>query len=474
MRRQIHRWATVLYVSSLASFGAYGAEVGQDEATAVAQWWLTEELQANWQKMQPAELANRQDALAEPTALPLLQDNGNYMASPGAQGASGYVVTFPEGGYVIVSGDDRMAPVLAFDLEARFDWDALEGTAGRDLIGRMLSSWDSYLASGKVDRTGDGTHPRWSDLRESMAPAEALEKAPVEDAYTPRNPDMLIQFTTASWDQGGFYNDTLQPHVGGNDSVPVGCTATAMAILMRYFEWPYTGTGSNNYWDVCDGTNYYHSVTLGSVYDWSNMPLTSLTSVNDDVADLMYECAVMAGMDYEVNASAAWPSASVMNNNFRYRGTIDRSSDHADPIITCIKALVPVIVSNPSHTMVCYGYRDTNDPDFFHINAGTDGFADGWYSLDALPGSHPAIAMSCPYGTPSNYTYVNVYNTGTENGDLDTPWDTIQEGESNVAYNGQLWIKGATYTGTGNCPIVLGEGGERFTVHAYDGDAIIR
>jgi len=69
--------------------------------------------------------------------------------------------------------------------------------------------------------------------------------------------------------------------------------------------------------------------------------------------------------------------------------------------------------------------------------------------------------------------YVNVYHSGTENGDLDTPYNTIQEGENNVSYNGQLWIKGGAYTGAGNCPIILGDGGERFEAYAYDGDAVI-
>jgi len=238
-----------------------------------------------------------------------------------------------------------------------------------------------------------------------------------------------------------------------------------MAILMRYFSWPNAGTGANNYWDMCAGVNYYHTVTLGATYSWGNMPLTSLTSANQQVADLMYHCGVMVNMDYEVGESGAWPSATVMNNSFYYRGTIERTSSHETPIVSSIKALVPVVLCSSTHTMVCDGYRDSASP-YFHINAGWDGWQDGWYSLTTLPGTDPTLDVSYPYGTPSDHTYCDAGYAGTENGDLGTPYNTFDEGTSNVTWGGELWLKGGTYSDTGfyNQPM---------TLQVYEGTAVV-
>jgi hypothetical protein len=426
--------------------------VASGEAVEVAQWWLSQEISGPNSPVPDQEQQAKIQALQVPTENQIWSERGEYQYGvvPGGRQVSAHVIEFPEGGYVVVAGDDREEPVLAFDAKASFAWEGEDGAIPRILISRMLASWERQLGISKaID-----PHPRWMALRQHVAAGSAPQPTATDDTeFTgPLAPTEYLLLPTPSWSQGGYYNDTLQVHVGNDNTVPVGCTATAMAMFMRYFEWPITGTGSNSYWDVCGGVNYYHSVTLGKTYDWGSMPMSSLISANSEVADLMYHAGVMVNMDYEQGGSGAWLATSVMSNNFRYRGMWDNRSTtfsaHEGPIRASIRAMVPVMLSSSSHSMVCDGYRDTVAP-YYHINAGHDGSGDGWYSLATLPASDTTIDRSYPYGTPNNYAYADAAYSGTENGDLDTPYNTFGEGITGVATGGQLWLKGGTYSGIG-------------------------
>lgn len=458
--------ASLLMAASLAS----AAAVHSGEGARVAQWWLARELNGTWSRVPQSIRNTRLAALDQPQVQAIWKDGQMFRCGnlPAADvEAAAHVVVFPHGGYVVVSGDDRMPPVLAFDGTRPFVWEGDGGAIARVLLGRMLTSWRAAIAGGKGVAVPLATNPAWTTLRTKLVALADPRTIPAGDDGGPQPLTINIQLATASWSQGGFYNDTLQTHVGNNNGVPVACTATAMAILMRYFEWPATGIGSEGYWDVCNGLNYYHSVALGATYDWGSMPVGSLTSVNADVADLMYHCGVMVGMDYEVGGSGAWPSATVMNGNFRYRGTWDITSGHEAHIIACIKARVPVVLSSHTHTMVCDGYRDTSAPAYYHINAGHDGGSDGWYSLTTLPATDTTIDASYPYSTPNNFAYADVGHSGSENGDLDSPYNTVGEGVSGVTSGGHLWLKGGTYTGA----ITIDKA---MTLRAYDGNAVLQ
>ena len=54
--------------------------------------------------------------------------------------------------------------------------------------------------------------------------------------------DVVKQYETAKWDQLSPYNKFC-PMINNVRTV-TGCVATAMAILMRYHQWPDAGTGT--------------------------------------------------------------------------------------------------------------------------------------------------------------------------------------------------------------------------------------
>lgn len=137
-------------------------------------------------------------------------------------------------------------------------------------------------------------------------------------------------------------------------------------------------------------------------------------------------------------------------------------SKQDEPSKASIRGGLPVICGSRSHAMVIDGYRDTQWP-FFHVNHGHGGPGNAWYEL--FFGSD--VEHSWPYCSPENYIYVNANWTGTENGNIQTPFNTFAEGESAVPTRGHLWLKAGTYS---VAPITINKA---MTIRSYEGTATL-
>jgi hypothetical protein len=169
----------------------------------------------------------------------------------------------------------------------------------------------------------------------------------------------------------------------------------------------------------------------------------------------MYHCGIAVMMDYEPGGSGAWPSADATNTYFRYRGTINKLSGHSEPMATSILAGFPVVLSTTTHTVLACGYRDSPPLPPFYLNVGWGGGNNGWYNLDDIPGTDPTIDRSYPYSSPDNYVFVDGDWTGSENGNLQNPYNTVPEGAATVPADGRLWIRAGSYTGPDNVPVTI-------------------
>ncbi len=105
-----------------------------------------------------------------------------------------------------------------------------------------------------------------------------------------------------------------------------------------------------------------------------------------------------------------------------------------------------------------YAYWDDLGGEYFHINCGWHGNNNGWYKLGGLPvESDPSIDVSFPYSVPDNYIYVDGqdHTPYESDGSIKTPYRYVASGVSNTPAGGKLLIKGGTYTGENNSPIVI-------------------
>lgn len=179
-------------------------------------------------------------------------------------------------GFVIVAGDDVAMPVLGYSFEHEFSKDNLPAN---------LKAWLEYMRD-EVNKA------RRSGAKAESAVTRAWSQVEVG---TP-----VVELETAKWNQMEPYN-LLCPIVGG-ESTYTGCTATAVAIVMRYHQWPEKGVGTLPGYKILRG-EVLPELPLGHTYDWKNMPLEypymgySQAEANA-VAVLMRDCGWMIFSDY--------------------------------------------------------------------------------------------------------------------------------------------------------------------------------
>lgn len=176
---------------------------------------------------------------------------------------------------------------------------------------------------------------------------------------------------------------------------PTGCVATAMAQIIRYWQYPS------------------HSSYTGEAYDWANMSDTLKSASPQFVAErkaiarLMRDCGHAAKTQYCYAPksygcqSFAWPSNArdgfIAQFNFSDKAERKIRSSYTTKVwkqmlIDEMKSGNPVLYASISlavgdftecgHAYVCDGYNENTD--MFHFNWGYDGEANGWYSLDDL------------------------------------------------------------------------------------------
>ncbi len=308
-----------------------------------------------------------------------------------------YLFSIDGGGFVIVSADNRVQPILGYSLQTNLDVDNLPSN-----FAAWLESYDKQIRAAMEDAS-QPIHSGWAE--------QGMPKSGVEGYDSIVGP-----LLTTTWDQSPFYND-LCPLDGGTRTL-TGCVATAMAQVMKYWNWPVTGVGQHSYNTYSFGTL---SADFGATtYDWANMP-TSLTSLSSTaqisaVATLMYHCGVAVEMVYAIDGSGIHDNImykhglnfpcpeNALRTYFKYSPAI-YGVRHADLTDEEWSALIkneidhrrPVLFSGSGidlgHEFVCDGY-DTNG--YFHFNWGWSGIADGYFSLTRLnPSGYDFTLSQC-------------------------------------------------------------------------------
>ena len=157
-----------------------------------------------------------------------------------------YVYEYDEDGFVLVSADDRLRPVLGH---------IHHGVYSETDMPDNFVLWLRYLTE-----------------RISKMPSDAKAPSRTTNHYTPVDP--LLEKEKIRWGQDEPFNNKCPWK--GSVQCPTGCVATAAAQVMRYWKYPTTGRGSHSYeWNGQTLSSSFASHT----YDWSNMPGTYETGV---------------------------------------------------------------------------------------------------------------------------------------------------------------------------------------------------
>ena len=303
-----------------------------------------------------------------------------------------------DGGYVIVSGDDRTEPILGYVEQGTFD---------PDNIPENMRSWLQLYADQIkfiIDNDIDPASPLLKKRNKAQATKHSV-------------PELL----TTRWNQGSPYNILCPKYYKGDgtqDYPATGCSATAMAQVVNFYKYPEkTKTvieAHSNKYTLDDGSE--KSVTAkaiprNTVIDWENMRDTyswngeaNTTAQDTAVAKLMLMCGQGVKMGWGASSGAVTSrSRDFFVKCFGYdacahwggRGSYS-IDEWFDMLYHEIELGYPVLYAGHSsgggHAFVLDGFDGDN---LFHVNWGWGGGSNGWFLVSILnPGDNSGIGAS--------------------------------------------------------------------------------
>ena len=303
-----------------------------------------------------------------------------------------------DGGYVIVSGDDRTEPILGYVDQGTFD---------PDNIPENMRSW----LQGYADEI------KYIIDNDIKADSPLLKKRNKVRGTKHSVPELL----TTRWNQGNPYNILCPNYYTDKDNdehrfPATGCTATAMAQVMAFYKYPEKTKAiipaHSNTYTLKDGsqkTVTVKAIPRNTAIDWENMRDTyswngeaNATVQDTAVAQLMLMCGQSVKMGWGPSSGANF-DADVFVKIFGYDASAYRGfrseysiDDWFDTIYKDIEEGYPVCFagfsSGGGHAFVLDGFDGDN---LFHVNWGWGGGSNGWFLVGILnPGDNSGIGAS--------------------------------------------------------------------------------
>ena len=357
-----------LFLVLTASREGFSEPVDPSQAAITARGWYMLRFQDNAQEQPLA--ADPESFITEQNTRPIVVKETTI----------GFAFDVPEGGCIVIVCEDELSPVFYYSRDNTLDVPAVPAAQA---IMEGLAEVISELRSSRDRRTAPA-HPLWALLAEAAAEKNDHGLGPV-----PSGPVGPLLSTT--WNQREPYWDKCPTYLG--ERCVVGCTATAMAQIMRYWKHLVTGTGSHSY----DWSGTVLSADFGSTtYNWAAMPnsATSLSPlvVKNALSTLSYHCGVSLDMNYSPDGSSASMYGDRLTNYFGYlpNSSVWKSgySDEGWYGLMCeqVNKGCPVwySITLPAggHAVVMDGY---DSPNLLHLNMGWGGIDDGFWSLQKYP-----------------------------------------------------------------------------------------
>jgi len=163
-----------------------------------------------------------------------------------------YVFNFQDG-FIIVSADDIIFPIVAFSLEGNYTGHNLPPA-----LEYWLNDLNHLLFMQNKFNSGQNEKVRL-----------AWEKYSSDKFISSIKTEGVDPLILTKWNQGCYYNSSFSPEPQGPCGyLYTGCVATAMGQVMKFYNFPKSGTGSNSY-----NSNYglQEADFENTVYGWADM-----------------------------------------------------------------------------------------------------------------------------------------------------------------------------------------------------------
>lgn len=330
--------------------GALAAPVDRELARTTAEAWMQQQMRST--QTPTADVPRALPSETTPTA---------------------WLVPLAPEGFVLISADDALRPVLGWSAEGGLPEELPPGLS--DLLGQ-------------VDLTLSQVRIQGADNPVARAEWEAILAGNL-----PASRELgVLPLLSCSWNQGDGWNDLCpQDPAGPGGRVYAGCVAVSMAQIMHFWQQPRQGAGAHGYnsdygWLEVDFS--------AATYDWEQIPAAGPTL---ETAELLYHCGVAVDMMYAPDGSGAYvgwgsPCAlTAMEDNFGFDSGLHFVEKQGmswtgwrNVMRTELDAGRPVLLSgfgSGGHAFNLDGWRDDS---YFHLNWGWGGAYNGWFLIDQL------------------------------------------------------------------------------------------
>jgi hypothetical protein len=303
-----------------------------------------------------------------------------------------YVINF-EDGWVLVSADDAMVPVLGYNLKGNFP--------DPDILDQNTKSFIHHY----VDEIN---YIRENDIHadENIAGSWAyFSTSDYKDLDIKNGKDVSPLIDPIAWNQDYPWN-VLCPEdpSGPGGHVYVGCVATAMSQIMLYWRYPLQGQSSYSYYLPDYGTI---SANFGEThYNWDGMKCNMDKRNVYDMALIGFHAGVSVKMDYSPDGSGSQSSRvpGALKTYFKYASTTKfiKKEDYSpsyweSKMQSELNAGRPLYYSGYSseggHAFVCDGYQSDTPDNFYHFNFGWSGSGNGFFTLKDVGGYNNGQGM---------------------------------------------------------------------------------
>lgn len=295
-----------------------------------------------------------------------------------------YILVFDKKGFAIISAEDAVRPILGYSFESGYNENDHSPAFEYFIMKRLKKQIYAVIQAKQTPEPK--TVVEWAKY---SAQPENFKTDGIKSSFP------LLR---TLWDQDSLYNAMCPADPDGPDGhAYVGCVATAMAQVLNYWQHPWHGTGSHSYTPESHPEYGSQFADFGAaVYNFDNMPDT-VTTYSDDLAELMYHCAVSVDMNFGPNGSGA---SGWGNNDISYAletwfyfndaaNDLNRSSYAGSLWTDLLNAELdlnrPIIYGandndfDAGHSWVLDAYTSG---DMYHCNWGWSGSDNGWYLMD--------------------------------------------------------------------------------------------
>ena len=305
-----------------------------------------------------------------------------------------YEVGFADGSIVLLSGNKSCTPILCMII-------AEEDGPSKGLLNRIdsmspaardLLSYYSNQINYIFNSANNSPKSEWLSILSSDT--NGIMKADLR-RVSPLIKTKWGQDESNDGNQSNAYNHET-PGCGNYEHCPTGCVATAMAQILKYWDYPSLIPFK------C------------SQYDWDNMPnkLNYLNNSNytierNAIAKLMHDCGILVNMDYCRQSQDTCKSSS-STSMYDYSEYAYQTHGFSEAIYIAKNNISDAVWgamlrlnlddgmplqyrgdagpwSTDGHSFVCDGYKNPLSSGYkYHFNWGWNGDSDGWFTIDSL------------------------------------------------------------------------------------------